>query len=342
MLGAYLRGDRTVELREVPDPEPGYGQVVLAMRACTIGDSDLRSIYREHRGTGPEAYRGVIAGHEPAGEVVEVGPGVRRLRVGDRVAVYPVSGCGLCAECRRGYQVGCMSPSRAAYGWQRDGGHADLLLAEERDALPLPEELTWLDGACAACEFVTAYEALCRIGVSGRDRLLVTGLGPLGLAAGLLGKALGVTVVVGADPSPERRKLACDVGAVDFAVRGSDEQLTGLLGPGAETSIDCSGSGAGQPAALRHTHRWGRAALVGEGGTLTVDVSDVLIHRQLTVVGSWLSSTWRMAELLDHLARWDLHPEQVVTHRFALADAAEAYATADTGTGGKVGIVWTP
>src|SRR3712207_3660040 len=146
------------------------------MRASTICGSALRAIYREHLGTGAEAYQGVVAGHEPAGEVVAVGPGCRPLAVGDRVAVYHIAGRGLCDDCRRGYASSCSSPHRAAYGWQRDGGHADLLLAEERSCVVLPDELDFVDGACIACGFGTAYEALVRGGVSGRDAVLITGL----------------------------------------------------------------------------------------------------------------------------------------------------------------------
>jgi threonine dehydrogenase-like Zn-dependent dehydrogenase len=344
VLGAYLPGGRTVDLREVPDPEPGRGQVVVAMRASSICGSDLRAIYREHLGEGPEAYRGVVGGHEPCGQVVAVGPEVHRIREGDRVVVYHISGCGQCPECRRGYQISCTSPRRAAYGWQRDGGHADLLLAEERDLLVLPEPLSFVDGACVACGGATAYEALCRVDVSGRDAVLITGLGPVGLMAGLFARAMGATTVVGTDPSPARRALATSLGAADHAVDGTaddlDARLDDLLPDGAEVALDCSGAGPAQLTALRHTARWGRAALVGEGGRLTVDVSEVLIHRQLTVHGSWVSSTWRTAELLDRLARWDLHPDRVVTDRFALADAARAYAAADAGADGKVAITW--
>src|SRR3712207_2495912 len=92
MLGALLPGGRQVELRRFPVPEPGHGQVLLRMRASTICGSDIRAIYREHLGVGAEAYQGVIAGHEPCGEVVETGPGCRRLRVGDRVVVYHIAG----------------------------------------------------------------------------------------------------------------------------------------------------------------------------------------------------------------------------------------------------------
>jgi 2-desacetyl-2-hydroxyethyl bacteriochlorophyllide A dehydrogenase len=336
--GAHLPGNRVVDLREVPDPEPGRAQVVVAVQASTICGSDLRAIYREHLGEGPEAYQGVIGGHEPCGQVVAVGRDVGRIREGDRVVVYHISGCGQCDECRRGYQISCTSPARAAYGWQRDGGHAEFLLAEERDLLVLPGSLSYLDGACVACGGATAYEALCRVGVSGRDEVLVTGLGPVGLMTAMVARAMGSSRVVGTDPSPARRALATSLGAVDEAVAGSDDELGALLGDGVEVAVDCSGAGVAQLAALRHTRRWGRVALVGEGGRLTVDVSEVLIHRQLTVHGSWVSSTWRMAELLERLARWDLHPDRVVTDRFPLADAAAAYAAADTGAIGKVAI----
>ena len=138
MRGAYLPGGRRVELHEVPVPEPGEGQVLVAMRASSICGSDLRAIYREHLGTGPEAYQGVIAGHEPCGEIVAVGPGCRRFAVGDRVILYHIAGCGLCADCRSGYMISCTSPLRAAYGWQRDGGHADYVLAGRPETVWIP------------------------------------------------------------------------------------------------------------------------------------------------------------------------------------------------------------
>lgn len=342
MLAAYLPGARKVDLRRVEDPTPGHGQVVLRMRASTICGSDLRAIYREHLGEGPEAYQDVIAGHEPCGEVVAVGEGCVERAVGDRVVVYHISGCGLCDDCRRGYQISCTSPARRAYGWQRDGGHAELLLADERDLLVLPDPLSFLDGACVACGFGTAYEALRRAEVTGADTVLVTGLGPVGLAAGLLAQALGAPLVVGTDTSPQRRALAEELGAVHQAVDAADAgtALPAALGTdGADVAVDCSGVGAGQATALRHTRRWGRCALVGEGGTLTIDVSHDLIHRNIHLIGSWVTSTVRMAELLAALARWDLRPERVVTHRFPLDEAEAAYRVADAGEAGKVGLV---
>src|SRR4051812_523308 len=138
MQAAYLPGGSVVDLRAVPVPVPGQGQVLVRVRASTICGSDLRAIYREHLGHGAEAYQGVVAGHEPCGEVVEIGPGCRRVRVGDRVMIYHIAGCGQCDDCLRGYDISCTSAARAAYGWQRDGGHAEYLLAEERSCVELP------------------------------------------------------------------------------------------------------------------------------------------------------------------------------------------------------------
>lgn len=341
MRAAYLPGGSVVELADAPEPTPGHGQVVLAMKASTICGSDLRAIYREHLGEGPEAYQGVIGGHEPAGQVVQVGEGVTHLAVGDRVVVYHISGCGTCDDCREGYQISCTADARAAYGWQRDGGHADLLLAEARDCIVLPDSLSFLDGACVACGFGTAYEALRRLDVNGRDTLLITGLGPVGLAAGLIADKLGVRGIVGTDPSPERRARALELGAVATAVDSGDEAaLDAALPNGATAAFDASGAGAAQHQAIVRTRRWGRVALVGEGGQLSIDVSDHIIHKQLTIHGSWVTSTLHMAELLRDLDAWGLHPEVIVSDTFPLERAADAYAAADSGRLGKVAIVW--
>lgn len=132
MLAAYLPGNSTVEFKEVPVPKPGHGEVLIKMKSSTICGSDIRAIYREHVGKGPEGYQNKICGHEPCGQIVECGEGLRRFKKGDRVIVYHISGCGVCNDCRRGYMISCTSEYRRAYGWQRDGGMAEYLLAEEK------------------------------------------------------------------------------------------------------------------------------------------------------------------------------------------------------------------
>lgn len=342
MRGVFLPGNSSTEVRELPDPVAGPGQVLLAMRASTICGSDIRAIYREHaQGDPAEMYQGVVAGHEPAGEVVAVGPDSSRLQVGDRVCVYHISGCGQCDDCVRGYQISCSSPRRAAYGWQRDGGHADLIVAQERDCVVLPDFVTYLDGACVACGFGTAYEGLIRAQVSGRDALAVVGLGPVGLAAGLLGGKLGAVPRVGLDPSPERRELALRLGAVDAAFAPEDaDAARRVLGGGAHVAIDCSGSEPGRGTAVALVRARGRVVLVGEGNGLSVpEVSPTLIHPSITILGSWVTSLEHMRELVSRLPVWGLHPEVVVSDTFSLSDAAAAYRLADAGRSGKVALV---
>jgi len=343
MKAAFLPGDSTVEMRDVSVPEPGHGEVLVSVKASTICGSDIRAIYREHLGKGPEGYQGVVAGHEPSGQIVETGPGCRRFRTGDRVIVYHISGCGVCNDCRRGYMISCTSAEyRRAYGWQRDGGMAEYLLAEEKDLVLLPDALTYLDGAQVACGFGTVYEALQKVGINGNDAVLITGLGPVGLACGALCRKLGAEKIIGIDISAERRDLALQLGLCDFVfTAGSDNvshvrELTG--GFGVERAIDCSANAEARATAIRATRKWGKMVMVGEGGTVAFNPSADIIHDQKTIYGSWVTSIWLMEELVERLVRWNLHPEDIVTHRFPLEKADEAYKLMSSGRCGKVAV----
>jgi threonine dehydrogenase-like Zn-dependent dehydrogenase len=344
MLGALLPGNSTAELREFDVPEPGHGEVLLRMKASTICGSDIRCIYHEHLGKGPEGYQpGMIAGHEPSGQILKAGPGCRRFREGDRVIVYHISGCGVCNDCRRGYMISCTSEKyRRAYGWQRDGGMAEYLLAEEKDLVYLPDSLSYVDGAQVACGFGTVYEGLEKIGVSGNDAVLVTGLGPVGLATAALCRKLGANKIIGIDVIRERLDLARQLGLCDEVLTAGPDNvaevraLTG--GHGVERAVDCSAHPAARATAIRATRKWGRIVFIGEGGKVEFNPSGDMIHDQKTLFGSWVTSIWQMEEVVERLVRWNLHPADLVTHRFPLSKAAEAYALMASGRCGKVAV----
>ncbi len=345
MQGAYLPGNSTVVLRAVPVPAPGHGEVLLRMKASTICGSDIRAIYHEHLGKGPEGYQDVIAGHEPCGQIVAVGPGCRRFREGDRVIVYHISGCGVCNDCRRGYMISCTSERyRRAYGWQRDGGMADFLLAEEKDLIALPDELSYADGAQVACGFGTVYEGLQKVGISGDHAVLITGLGPVGLATGALCRKLGAERIIGIDVVPERLDLAKRLGLCDEVLGAGPDNATQVRamtgGRGVERAIDCSANEAARATAIRATRKWGRIVFLGEGGRVEFNPSPDIIHDQKTIYGSWVTSTWLMEELVERLVRWNLHPAELITHRFPLERAPEAYALMSSGKCGKVAVCW--
>ena len=343
MQAAFLPGNSTVELRTVPVPSPGHGEVLLRVKASTICGSDIRCIYHEHLGKGPEGYQGVIAGHEPCGQIVEVGPGCRRFKTGDRVIVYHISGCGLCNDCRRGYMISCTSEQyRRAYGWQRDGGMADYMIAEEKDLIALPDELSYADGAQVACGFGTVYEGIEKIGINGNHAVLIMGLGPVGLAAAALCRKLGAQQIIGVDLVDERLRLARRLGLCDNTLLFGAEnvsqikELTG--GFGVERAVECSANAAARATAIRATRKWGKMVFIGEGGSFEINPSPDMIHDQKTLYGSWVTSTWLMEELVERLVRWDLHPADIITHRFSLHQAAEAYALMASGKCGKVAV----
>jgi threonine dehydrogenase-like Zn-dependent dehydrogenase len=111
-------------------------------------------------------------------------------------------------------------------------------------------------------------------------------------------------------------------------------------GKGAEKAVDCSGNTYGRQLAIRSTRRWGKIVFVGEGGTVEFNPSPDLLHEQKTVYGSWVTNIWRMEELVERLVRWGIHPEDLVTNRFTLDNASEAYKLMSGGKCGKVAIVF--
>ncbi len=342
MKGCVLPGNSSIEFREYDIPTPSYGQVLLRVKSSTICGSDIRCIYREHLGRGPEGYQNVIAGHEPCGQIVEEGPGLKRFKKGDRVIVYHISGCGVCHECRQGYMISCTSDKRAAYGWQRDGGMAEYLLADEKDLVALPDSLSYSDGAQVACGFGTVYEGIEKAGVSGNDAVLVVGLGPVGLACLMLCKAMGANKLIGIESQPSRIEVAKKLGLVDEVfLAGSDnvEQIKAITGGhGVERAFDCSASNLGRATAIRATRKWGKIVMIGEGGTLNFNPSEDMLHDQKTLIGSWVTSIWKMEDLVEKLVRWNIHPHDLITHRFSLEKADEAYSLMASGKCGKVAV----
>jgi threonine dehydrogenase-like Zn-dependent dehydrogenase len=219
---------------------------------------------------------------------------------------------------------------------------APYILADEKDLVALPDELSYTDGAQVACGFGTVYEALEKIGICGNDAVLVTGLGPVGLATLMLAKAMGAQKLIGVEINEERIALAKKLGLVDEAFAPGPDAVDKIRaitgGHGVERAIDASANDSARALAVRATRQWGKIALVGEGGTVNFNPSPDLIHPQKTIMGSWVTSIWRMEDLVEHLVRWNIHPEVLVTHRFPLEKAGEAYALMAGGKCGKVAV----
>jgi D-arabinose 1-dehydrogenase-like Zn-dependent alcohol dehydrogenase len=216
----------------------------------------------------------VIAGHEPCGQIVATGPGCRRFKGGDRVIVYHISGCGVCNDCRRGYMISCTSEKyRRAYGWQRDGGMAEYMVAEEKDLIALPDELSYADGAQVACGFGTVYEGLEKDRHQRQSCRAHHRPGPGGSGHGRALPQARREKIIGIDVVPERMKIALDLGLCDAVLASGPDNvaevkaLTG--GMGVERAVDCSANDAARATAIRATRKWGRIVFLGEGGTVS-------------------------------------------------------------------------
>ena len=172
--------------------------------------------------------------------------------------------------------------------------------------------------------------------------MLITGLGPVGLATGAICRRLGAHKIIGIDVVLERMRIALDLDLCDHVLASGPDnvaqvrELTG--GFGVERAVDCSAHHAARATAIRATRKWGKIVFLGEGGTVEFNPSPDIIHDQKTIYGSWVTSTWLMEELVERLVRWDLHPADIITHRFPLERAADAYALMASGKCGKVAV----
>ncbi len=340
MRGILLPGDRRVQVSEFPDPTPGEGEVVVQMRAAAVCGSDLHT-YRtpaERRGAGA----GTIPGHEPAGIVVECGPGVHRVTPGTRVSVYHYRGCGHCRRCLGGQIQWCAE--RRGYGGPIHGSDADYLITDERNCLPLPDELSFEVGALLACNTSTAYSSMQKLNPSGRDTLVVFGLGPVGLNGLLIAKAMGAQVL-GVDISPTRQKLAEELGAdavfdpskVD--VPAEVRKLT--WGDGAMLAFETSGNARAQAQLLDVLGYGGKAVVVGIGSSEPSINPSALVGKQLSLMGSFVSAIQQHFELLQFIRDHALDLDRMITHRLDLNGADEAFRLADRAETGKVMFVWS-
>jgi threonine dehydrogenase-like Zn-dependent dehydrogenase len=206
----------------------------------------------------------------------------------------------------------------------------------------LPDQLSYADGAQVACGFGTVYEGLQKIGISGTDAVLITGLGPVGLATAALCRKMGARRIIGTDVIEERLQLALKLGLCDDVLSSGPDnvarvkEITG--GHGVERAVDCSANEFARATAIRATRKWGKIVFLGEGGKLEFQPSPDIIHDQKTIFGSWVTSIWLMEELVERLVQWNLHPADLVTHRFPLETVGEAYALMASGKCGKVAV----
>ncbi|MGF6880305.1 zinc-dependent alcohol dehydrogenase family protein [Paraburkholderia sp. MM5477-R1] len=335
MRGIVFRGDCTLELVTFPDPTPGVGEVVLEIKASGMCGSDLH-FYRRPGSSPPPS---IIAGHEPCGVVVAVGPGAigPHARIGARVMVHHYSGCMGCPDCRSGWPQMCRTTTITVYGTDAHGAHAPYMKVPADTLVPLDERLSFEAGAAISCGTGTAWGAFERIGITGRDTVAVFGQGPVGLSATLLAKAQGARVIA-LDIDESRRNTAKAFGA-DAVIDPRDGRVADAIreisrGKGASVALETSGAAAANRDALDSVSPWGTVCLVGIGCEFSFSLAKYL-RTQLRILTSWTMSIQGQRACADFVVDRGINLDALFTDRWRLDQAEEAYQAFNQQSGGK-------
>ncbi|HVQ89929.1 MAG TPA: zinc-dependent alcohol dehydrogenase [Mycobacteriales bacterium] len=287
-LGAPL------EIRDLPVPEPGPGQVLVRIEASGICHTDVHAARGDWPVTPTPPF---VPGHEGVGRVAGLGAGVTGLSEGDRVALpWLGSACGRCRYCVSGWETLC--PGQQNTGYSIDGGYAEFAVADARFAVPVPDGVDPVDAAPLTCAGVTTYKAVKVSGARSADLVSVVGVGGLGHLAVQYAAIAGATVVA-VDVGQEKLDLAKQLGAA-YTVNAAQEdpaEAIRKLG-GADVAIALAVQPEAIRAAFASLRRGGRLVLVSlpKDGTLTVPIFDTVLNG-LSVIGSIVGTRQDLADV---------------------------------------------
>ncbi len=340
MKALHFLGDRQLGLAMYPDPEPGPGEVLVKIGRAAVCGTDI------HKYRAPAEYierlpngEPLIAGHEPAGWIAALGPGVTGIEIGTRVLLAGVIGCGRCRWCRQGYNTAC-ERGVSGLGWKRHGCDATHIVWPATNVFPLPDGMSLETATVLTCAGGTAYTSIREAELHGEDRLAIVGLGPVGLCALILAKSLGVKTV-GVDVMPNRLEQALELG-LDCAVDASREDPVAAVrrwsgGRGCDVVAECVGLAQTRHQSLEMAAVRGRVAFAGLGGEpLTLSADRFFVGGQIRLIGVAATPMRYFPDLIRRTVEYSLPFERLVTHRFPLEQAAEAFAAMESGRSGKV------
>lgn len=328
---AFVGGGKPLELRTVPRPEPGPGELLVRVVACGLCHSDLH--YLDH-GTPTFKEPPVILGHEIAGVVVRTGEGVGPEWIDQGVVLSSISTCGECVACRTGRENQCAR--QKMIGNSQDGGFAEYVVWPARDSFPLPSELPLEDAAVIADALTTAYHAVIRRGrlVAG-ETVAIFGCGGVGLSAVQVAALTGARVMA-IDIDPKKLELARAFGA-ELTFDATDPDLVKAMkratSGGPDLAIEAVGKPEVQEQALSVVRTGGRLVLLGfaakpmsvQGGRVT--------FRELEIIGTLGCRNIDFPVVIDLVRRGKLAITPLVSHRHRLEDVNAGFDALRAGAG---------
>jgi L-iditol 2-dehydrogenase len=315
-------------VRQVPDPVPGPGEVLLEVRASAVCGSDIHRYQRGHH-TYP-----IILGHEAAGVIRSCGEDVDPALVGRHAVLIPLVPCHVCEQCRAGRFSACAA--YAFVGSRRDGAFAELVALPARNVLPVPDDLAF--DAAALIEPSTVARHMLDLGrfVPGGSAI-VLGAGSIGLMLVQWLRVLGASLIAATDVVPGNLEVARAVGAsVTFDASRDDvpDEIRRLTGSGADLTLEATGSPAAFAQTVDVTRPRGAIVLGGNqplDATLPMDLVERLMRKELTLAGCFMSysAPWPGHEWTEGLAAvldGGLDMNAMISHRAPLSDAPNLFA----------------
>ncbi len=338
-------GARDIRCEAMDDPSiEDARDAIIKVDRCAICGSDLH-IYH---GEGFSEDLGFCVGHEAVGEVVEVGRGVHRLKVGDKVMISAAVGCGACASCLAGNVIHCENGASGCYGLSSklQGCQAEAVRVPAADfnAARIPEGITADQALMMTDSLATAWFGARNADIDNGRTVAVVGLGPIGLMAVQSAFVMGAARVYAIDLVPERRALAAELGAIALepadAVEIIREQTKGRM---IESVVEAVGHDATIELSLRLAAKRGTVSVIGVNQTRKFAFP---MARAFAAGLTFRIGTCSVPEewpaLIPLIQSGRLTPEKYISHVLPLTDGAEAYAIFDKRADGALKMVLAP
>ncbi|SDZ90268.1 L-iditol 2-dehydrogenase [Eubacterium aggregans] len=334
MQAAVLHAPADLRYERVPIPQIDENDVLVRVKAAGICGSDLGRVM--HSGT---YHFPTIPGHEFCGTIDQLGRDVDGFSIGDRVLVVPILPCFQCAHCQSGNYGQCENYNYL--GSRTDGGFAEYVKAPVQNIIPLPDNISFEEGAAVEPAAVTLH-GMKRIKINPGDSVCILGCGPIGLFAIQFARIMGATQIIAVDLDTERLALAQNLGATDtieassVSVIPSVKQLSG--GEGVDVTIENAGSNITQVQAISCTKKHGRILYLGTAHKDVVippEIFEHIVRNEITITGAWNSYSapfpgkeWHAT--LEYLEQKRLDVRSLISHQLPLSDAPEVFKSLDS------------
>ncbi|KAK2167480.1 hypothetical protein LSH36_27g06046 [Paralvinella palmiformis] len=333
--------EMTSSLEERPIPEPGPGEVQVAIQSVGICGSDVH--YWTNGSIGDFILRSpMVLGHESSGIISKLGPGVKHLAIGDRVALEPGVPCRMCEFCKKGRYNLCPEIQFLA----TPPVHGDLSRYHVHAAdfcYKLPDHMSLDEGALLE-PLAVGVHACTRGGITIGDKVLVCGAGPIGLVCMMTAKAMGADEVIVTDISDTRLAVAKSMGATHtLKVSGEPNDVArvvrSVLGSPPRVSVECSGAESSVKTAIYATKSGGMVLLVGMGAPeVQIPLPAHILAREVDIRGIFrYANSYPIA--LDMVASGRVDVKPLITHHFTLEETLQAFKTSKTGEGGAIKVM---